>query len=94
MVASRQLLLLLKNKTANTQGKKRRPQRAGRHELVVYVNVRIGLTLYGISCSICYELNSFFGGGKKMPVSFLNGREDMFRKDTIYKKGPSDDKSV
>jgi hypothetical protein len=29
MVASRQLLLLLKNKTANTQGEKRRTQRAG-----------------------------------------------------------------
>jgi hypothetical protein len=33
--------------------------------LVVCVNVRIGLTLYGISCSARYELNLFFGGNKR-----------------------------
>jgi hypothetical protein len=56
MVASRQHLLLLKNKTANTQAKQ-----GVLNGLVVYIDVRIGLTLYHFSD----ELNSFFGGNKK-----------------------------
>jgi hypothetical protein len=62
MVASRQLLLLLKNKTANTQEK-----RGELNGLVVYADVRIGLALYGSSCSTRYEIYLFFGGGKKVP---------------------------
>jgi hypothetical protein len=64
MVASRQLLLL-KNKTANTQDKAKRGELNG---LVVYANVRIGLALCGSSCSTRYELNLFFGNKKLWPL--------------------------
>jgi hypothetical protein len=60
---TRQLLLLLKNKTANTQGTTKQKELNGL--LVVHAEVRIGLTLYGSSCSTRYELNFFLGGKKK-----------------------------
>jgi hypothetical protein len=36
--------------------------------LVVYGDVRIGLTLYSSSCSTRYELNLLLGNGKKTNV--------------------------
>jgi hypothetical protein len=69
--------------TSSSSKTKQRTHKAKRGELnglVVYGDVRIGLTLYryGSSCRTRCELNLFFGGNKK------NGREaKMFRKDTI-----------
>jgi hypothetical protein len=75
MVASRQLLLL-KNKTANTQGK---------NGLVVYADVRIGLALYGSSCSTRYdELHLFFGGKQKSVFKKMAADKKSFAK-TAYK---------
>jgi hypothetical protein len=83
MVASRQHLLLLKNKTANhfelhsqaTRLVESAPYARGLPEhtrgelngLVVHGDVRIGLTLYSSSCSTRYELNLLLGR-KKMSV--------------------------
>jgi hypothetical protein len=78
MVASRQHLLLLKNKTANTQ-----ETRGELNGLVVYGDVRIGLTLYSSSCGTRYELNLLLGR-KKMSVGKIKKcqHKKMFRKDT------------
>jgi hypothetical protein len=66
MVASRQLLLLLKNKTANTntQGKTMWTQRAGMYSLTHELDLLC--TLYGSSCSTGYELNLFSGGNNQL----------------------------
>ena len=51
--------------------------------LVVYGDVRIGLTLYSSSCSTRYELNLLLGSRKKkMSVGKKNPQKKMFRKDT------------
>jgi hypothetical protein len=55
---------------------------------VVYVDVRIGLTLHSSSCGTRYELNSFSRGNKKCPLEKQkNGKnmaaKKMFCKDTI-----------
>jgi hypothetical protein len=64
---------------------KQRTHKAKRGELnglVVYADVRIGLTLYSCSCSIRYELNLFSGGNKKNVRWKKNVRKKVFRKDT------------
>jgi hypothetical protein len=67
---------------------KQRTQKAKRGKpnglvVVVCADVRIGLTLYGSSCSARYEHN-LFSEEKKMSVEKRkNGRKQMFLKDTI-----------
>jgi hypothetical protein len=43
--------------------------------LIAYVDVRIGLTLYGSSCGTRYELNLFFGGNKKYPLKKMAAKQ-------------------
>ena len=52
--------------------------------LVVYGDVRIGLTLYSSSCSTRYELNLLLGSRKKKNVRWekKNPQKKKFRKDT------------
>ena len=53
--------------------------------LVVYGDVRIGLTLYSSSCSTRYELNLLLGSRKKKNVRWkkiTKSAKKMFRKDT------------
>jgi hypothetical protein len=60
-------------------------QKAKRGELnglVVHVDVRIGLALYGSSCGPRCELNLFFGGNKKSVEGEKNTHKK-FRKDSI-----------
>jgi hypothetical protein len=76
MVASRQLLLLLKKQKQNSEH-----TRGELNGLIVYVDVRIGLTLYSSSCSTRYELNLLLAR-KKMSVGRKNVRNFFFRKDT------------
>jgi hypothetical protein len=50
--------------------------------LVVYGDVRIGLTLYSNSCSARYELNLFARKEKKCPLEKKMSAKKKFRKDT------------
>merc|ERR1712127_943987 len=61
--ASRQHLLLLKNQKQNSEHTK-----GELNGLVVYGDVRIGLTLYSSSCSTRYELYLLLGSRKKKNV--------------------------
>jgi hypothetical protein len=51
--------------------------------LVVHVDVRIGLALYGGSCRPRCELNLFFGGNKKIRWRKKVSQKKKFRKDSI-----------
>jgi hypothetical protein len=53
--------------------------------LVVYVDVRIGLTLYSSSCSTRYELNFLLGRRKKCP---LEKNKKMSAKTKYFVKTP------
>jgi hypothetical protein len=84
MVASRQLLLPpQKQHSEHTRHKAKRGELNG---LVVHVDVRIGLALYGSSCRTRYELNLFFGGNKKVPLGEKKAGNKSFAK-TAYIKG-------
>jgi hypothetical protein len=54
--------------SSKTKQRKHKAERGELNGLVVYVDVRIGLTLYSSSCSTRCELNLFFGGNKKNPL--------------------------
>ena len=65
---------------------KQRTHKAKRGELnglVVHVDVRIGLALYGSSCRPRCELNLFFGGNKKIRWRKKFRKKKKFRKDSI-----------
>jgi hypothetical protein len=81
MVASRQLLL----PSSKTKQRTHKAKRGELNGLVVYVNVRIGLILYGSSCSTRYELNLFSGENKKMALEEKNGRKNSCFAKTAYK---------
>jgi hypothetical protein len=80
MVASRQLLL----PSSKTKQRTHKAKRGELNGLVVYVDVRIGLALYGSSCRTRYELHWLFGGGKK---SVEKNSKKSFAK-TAYKGSP------
>jgi hypothetical protein len=63
MVASRQLLLPPQKQHSTSETHK--AKRGELNWLVVHVDVRIGLALYGSSCRPRCELNLFFGGNEK-----------------------------
>jgi hypothetical protein len=65
--------------SSKTKQRTHKEKRGELNGLVVYVDVRIGLTLYSRSCSTGtrYELNLFFAEIKKK-----SGKQNVFRKDT------------
>jgi hypothetical protein len=54
--------------SSKTKQRTHKAKRGDINGLVVYADVRIGLTLYSISCSTRYKLSLYFGGIKKMSV--------------------------
>jgi hypothetical protein len=68
--------------SSKTKQRTHKTKRGELNELVVYVDVRIGLTLYSSNCSARYELNLFIGGNKTKFLFKKMSQNVLFRKDT------------